>query len=99
MCTDVLNQPIARPLLPGQVTFGKYCRSHPCNVRDFKIWAGQTANMQAMSLVSWSGLKNDSTAETFDVTYQNRDGVVLPCEYICIEPLSAHSSNYNISIW
>lgn len=87
------------PSAIGQITFGKYCRSHPCNVREFKIYVGQSPDIRNMSLVHWGGLKNDASAETFDVCYKDKNGVVLPCEYICIEPISAHSSNYNVSIW
>lgn len=83
----------------GQITFGKYCRSHPCNVREFKIYAGQTPDMKTMSLVHWGGLKNDAIAETFELSYKNSEDIILPCEYVCIEPISAHSSNYNVSIW
>lgn len=47
----------------------------------------------------WGGLKNDAVPETFNVAYKDKNGIVLPCEYICIEPASAHSNNYNVSIW
>ena len=84
---------------PGTITFGKYLRSHPCNIRELKIYAGLSHNMKNMSLIYWGGLKNDSVAETFEVVCRNREGIVMPAEYICIEPISAHSSNYNVSIW
>lgn len=83
----------------GSITFGKFSRAHPCNVREFKVYAGLSPDMKTMSLVHWGGLKNDSTAEEVEVAWRNAEGVVIPVEYVCVEPLSAHSSNYNISIW
>lgn len=68
-------------------------------MREFKIYAGDSADIRKMSLIYWGGLKNDAVPETFTVAHRNKDGVVLPCQYVCIEPMSAHSSNYNISIW
>ncbi|KAK9899070.1 hypothetical protein P389DRAFT_209091 [Cystobasidium minutum MCA 4210] len=90
---------LSRPAVLRRITFGKYTRSHPCNVKEFKIYAGMSPDMKAMSLVYWGGLKNDPVAETFEVAFANKEGVIRPTEYIGIEPLSAHSSNYNISIW
>lgn len=83
----------------GSITFGKYIRSHPCNVKECKIYSGMSPDIKSMSLIHWGGLKNDPTPETFEVAFSNAEGILRPTEYICIEPLSAHSSNYNISIW
>jgi hypothetical protein len=104
------------------ITFGKFHKPHPCNLREFKIYGGQSPNPAQMSLLYHGGLKNDSIPETFDLRIVNSEGIVrskhssprpltrfmflippvsqlFPVRYIRLEPLLAHSYNYNLSIW
>jgi hypothetical protein len=58
------------------ITFGKFHKAHPCNLREFKIYGGLSPNLSQMSLLYQGGLKNDSIPETFDLKVVNSGGVV-----------------------
>ena len=60
--------------------------AHPCNMKQFKLYAGLDENN--MSEVLHSGLKNDIVPETFSVKHTNRAGVCFPTLYVKIVPLS-----------
>ncbi|KAJ7072021.1 hypothetical protein C8F01DRAFT_1205709 [Mycena amicta] len=46
-----------------------------------------------------SQLKNDPQAETFDLRYVNSEGILTPCKYIKVVPLSSHGNSFHVSIW
>ncbi|KAJ3515933.1 hypothetical protein NMY22_g14321 [Coprinellus aureogranulatus] len=71
--------------------------SHPCNVKEFKVYVGLTPDN--MTQVLHSGLKNNTEPETFNITHVNSAGVPVPTRYVKVEPLSAHGQSYHVSIW
>ncbi|CAL1706336.1 unnamed protein product [Somion occarium] len=79
------------------VTFGKFHRAHPCNMKEFKLLVGLTESN--MTEVLHAGLKNDSVPETFLIRYTNSDAVPFPTRYLKIVPLSAHGQSFHTSIW
>ncbi|KAI0675370.1 Muskelin N-terminus-domain-containing protein [Trametes maxima] len=79
------------------ITFGKFHKTHPCNMKDFKVLVG--ANEDNMTEVLRAGLKNDTTPETFSIRSTNRVGLPFPTRYVEIVPLSVHGQNFNTSIW
>ncbi|KAF9467401.1 Muskelin N-terminus-domain-containing protein [Collybia nuda] len=79
------------------ITFGKFHKPHPCNMKEFKIYVGVTDDH--MSEVLHSGLKNDPIPETFPLKHVNKAGVSFPTRYIKIVPLSAHGQSFHTSIW
>lgn len=88
-----------------RLAFGKFFKPHPCNVKEFRVYGGLTP--KTMTLLLHGGLKNDTNTETFELRTRNSSGVVclgpwgsltrqpFPCQYIKIEPMVAHSQNYN----
>ncbi|KAF8658335.1 hypothetical protein AX16_002101 [Volvariella volvacea WC 439] len=75
----------------------QYWKSHPCNMKEFKIFVGNSSGH--MMEVLHAGLKNDSIPETFPIKYINSVGVCFPTRYVKIVPLSAHGHNFHTSIW
>ncbi|KAL0278114.1 UNVERIFIED_CONTAM: hypothetical protein PYX00_000022 [Menopon gallinae] len=84
------------PSIVEKITFGKYEKTHVCNLKKFKIFGGMTdkCNMELLE----SGLKNDSTPETFSLKV-TIDGHCVPCRYIKIMPLQCWGPSFNFSIW
>ncbi|KAJ7594503.1 Muskelin N-terminus-domain-containing protein [Mycena floridula] len=79
------------------ITFGKFHKAHPCNMRDFKVYVGMSKHN--MTEVLHSGLKNDSISETFALRHVNEQGVPFPSRFVKIVPLSPHGQSYHISVW
>uniref|UniRef100_A0A8H7Y6Q3 Muskelin N-terminal domain-containing protein n=1 Tax=Psilocybe cubensis TaxID=181762 RepID=A0A8H7Y6Q3_PSICU len=79
------------------ITFGKYCKPHPCNMKEFKVFVGLSEDH--MAEVLHAGLKNDSTPETFSLKHVNSSGVPFPTQFVKIVPILAHGQNFHISIW
>eukprot|EP00128_Syssomonas_multiformis_P002301 Colp12_sorted_trinity150504_noHs@9762 len=78
------------------IKFGKYQKSHVCNMKEFKVYGGLTPN-NMMELLH-TGLRNDTAPETFDLKIES-NGIVFPIRYIKIVPLLAYGPNFNYSIW
>uniref|UniRef100_A0A0W0F3Q7 Muskelin N-terminal domain-containing protein n=1 Tax=Moniliophthora roreri TaxID=221103 RepID=A0A0W0F3Q7_MONRR len=79
------------------ITFGKYHKSHPCNMKDFKIYVGMTRDQ--MVEVLHASLKNDTIPEAFSLKHEDNSGLLFPTRFIKIVPLSAHGTSFNSSIW
>ncbi|CAK5281255.1 unnamed protein product [Mycena citricolor] len=79
------------------ITFGKYSNVHPCNMKDFKVFAGPAED--ALSEVLHAQLKNDTQAETLSVKHTNAQGITIPFRFVKIMPLSSHGSSFHISVW
>ncbi|KAJ2162293.1 hypothetical protein GGF46_000784 [Coemansia sp. RSA 552] len=69
---------------------------HVCNLKEFKVFGGM--NEDNMVELLYSGLRNDSEAETISVR-QQLHGHYIPCQYIKIQPLLAYDQKFNFSIW
>ncbi|KAF4519079.1 hypothetical protein B566_EDAN001671 [Ephemera danica] len=82
--------------ITDSITFGKYEKTHVCNLKKFKVFGGlQESNM--VELLE-GGLKNDSTPETFNLKHEV-EGYRLPCRYIKIVPLQSWGPSFNFSVW
>ncbi|KAF9073645.1 Muskelin N-terminus-domain-containing protein [Rhodocollybia butyracea] len=79
------------------ITFGKFHNTHPCNMKEFKVYIGLTS--ENMTEILHSSLKNNSSRETFSLRHQNSSGLYFPTRFIKIEPLSGYGERFNISIW
>lgn len=79
------------------LTFGKFSKPHPCNMKDFKVYVGITEDN--LVEVLHGGLKNDTTSEAFPIRHINNAQVCFPTRYVKIVPLSAHGQNFHTSIW
>lgn len=95
------------------ITFGKTTKQHPCNTKNFRVYGG--LNPDDMVLIQQGVLKNDAQPETLLLNIDVSDhlvrmhalardqwltcGQLLPCRYIKVEPLTAHGSFFNLSIW
>ncbi|KAI0373966.1 hypothetical protein BV20DRAFT_936559 [Pilatotrama ljubarskyi] len=79
------------------ITFGKFYKVHPCNMKEFIVLVGM--NEDNMTEVLRASLKNDATAETFSIRSRNRAGMPFPTRYVEIVPISVHGQNFNTSIW
>ncbi|KAF8971232.1 Muskelin N-terminus-domain-containing protein [Flammula alnicola] len=79
------------------ITFGKFSKPHPCNMKELKVFVGMSEDH--MTEVLHAGLKNDTIPETFPLKYVNNSGVDFPTQYVKIVPIIAHGQNFHISIW
>jgi hypothetical protein len=50
------------------ITFGKYHKVHVCNLKEFKVFGGQSPN--CMFELLHAGLKNDTESETFTLKHK-----------------------------
>ncbi|PFH53700.1 hypothetical protein AMATHDRAFT_934 [Amanita thiersii Skay4041] len=79
------------------ITFGKFMKAHPCNLKDYRVFVGTTEDH--MTEVLHSQLRNDHIPETRPVKHMNHTGIYFPTRFVKIVPLSAHQSNYHTSVW
>ncbi|KAG1767395.1 Muskelin N-terminus-domain-containing protein [Suillus occidentalis] len=79
------------------ITFGKFNRKHPCNMREFRVYVG--LNPHHMMQALHTQLKDDTIYETFPLKHVNSEGICFPIRYIKIVPISAHGMSFHISIW
>lgn len=86
------------PSIVKTITFGKYEKTHVCNIKKFKVYGGlEPENM--MELLE-NGLKNDSVPETFDLKHiLGNEENYFPVRYIKIVPLQSWGPSFNFSIW
>ncbi|KAJ3119706.1 Muskelin 1, intracellular mediator containing kelch motif [Nowakowskiella sp. JEL0407] len=86
--------------IANTITFGKFHKQHPCNLKEFKVYGG--LDPQNMVELLHAGLRNDAEPETFalkHITGVNRKSEMFPCLYIKVCPLLAWESNFPFSIW
>ncbi|XP_033744964.1 muskelin-like isoform X1 [Pecten maximus] len=87
---------LERPSVVKSITFGKYEKTHVCNLKKFKVFGGLTDD-HVVELLE-SGLKNDHLSEQFVLKCEIEDHY-FPCRYIKIVPIQAWGPNFNFSIW
>ena len=81
-----LTVKLDRPAVVTNITFGKFEKTHVCNLKRFQVFAGVEENN--LIEVLDSGLKNDSTSENFSLQHQlNRQ--FYPVRYVKIVPLQS----------
>ncbi|XP_059476925.1 muskelin [Neocloeon triangulifer] len=78
------------------ITFGKYEKTHVCNLKKFKVYGGMSENNMVELLEG--GLLNDSVPEMFALTHK-KEGFEMPCRYLKIVPLLSWGPSFNFSIW
>ncbi|XP_067928019.1 muskelin-like isoform X2 [Watersipora subatra] len=80
----------------ASIKFGKFEKTHVCNLKRFKVYAGLTEDNLIEILES--GLQNDHVPETFEVK-NKADSCYLPVNYVKIVPLQSWGTSFNFSIW
>uniref|UniRef100_A0A8D8HNA7 Muskelin n=2 Tax=Culex pipiens TaxID=7175 RepID=A0A8D8HNA7_CULPI len=88
---------LERPAIVTKIKFGKYEKTHVCNLRKFKILGG--LEEERMVLLFEGGLKNDSVPETFPLKHRTNSGELLPIKFIQIVPLLSWGPSFNFCIW
>ncbi|XP_053684609.1 muskelin isoform X1 [Sabethes cyaneus] len=88
---------LERPAIVTKIKFGKYEKTHVCNLRKFKILGG--LEEERMVLLFEGGLKNDSVPETFNLKHRTSSGELLPIKFIKIVPLLSWGPSFNFCIW
>uniref|UniRef100_A0A3P8UPD0 Muskelin 1, intracellular mediator containing kelch motifs n=1 Tax=Cynoglossus semilaevis TaxID=244447 RepID=A0A3P8UPD0_CYNSE len=85
-----------RPAIVQSITFGKYEKTHVCNLKKFKVFGGMGEDN--MTELLSSGLKNDYNKETFTLKHKI-DEQMFPCRFVKIVPLMSWGPSFNFSIW
>lgn len=85
-----------KPSIVQTITFGKYEKTHVCNLKKFKIFGGISESHMLQLLES--GLKNDHIPESFPIKHEI-DGNHFPCKYLKIVPIQSWGPSFNFSIW
>uniref|UniRef100_A0A8C7HPE6 Muskelin 1, intracellular mediator containing kelch motifs n=1 Tax=Oncorhynchus kisutch TaxID=8019 RepID=A0A8C7HPE6_ONCKI len=75
---------LERPSIVQSITFGKYEKTHVCNLKKFKVFGGMSE--ENMTELLSSGLKNDYNKETFTLKHKI-DEQMFPCRFVKIVPL------------
>ncbi|KAH7339322.1 Muskelin N-terminus-domain-containing protein [Rhizoctonia solani] len=82
------------------IRFGKFMKTHPCNVSAFRVYGGPGTKESEMHELIRGKLRDDDIPQTFTLNYKTPGaGVPFACRYIKICPISPHGSSYNMSIW
>ncbi|KAI8359968.1 Muskelin N-terminus-domain-containing protein [Blakeslea trispora] len=85
-----------KPAVACKIIFGKFHRSHVCNLKEFKVYGGLSPD--DMKELLHKGLTDDNKPEIFPIRYTYND-VIFPIQYIKITPLATFGANFNYSIW
>uniref|UniRef100_A0A182NNJ1 F5/8 type C domain-containing protein n=1 Tax=Anopheles dirus TaxID=7168 RepID=A0A182NNJ1_9DIPT len=88
---------LERPAIVTRIKFGKYEKTHVCNLRKLKILGG--LEEERMVLLFEGGLQNDSVPETFNLKHRTNSGELLPIKYVQIVPLLSWGPSFNFCIW
>jgi len=99
---------LEKPSIVTKITFGKYEKTHSCNLKHFKVFGmivskdteddPDFANDNNTLLLIDSALKNDTVPETFRLKHVVNDNYV-PVKYVKITPLECWKPSFNFSIW
>lgn len=78
------------------IKFGKYEKTHVCNLKKFKVYGGLEEDHMLELLEA--GLKNDSKPETFFLRHKV-GGKPFACRYLKIVPIQSWGSSFNFTVW
>ncbi|ALC41608.1 muskelin, partial [Drosophila busckii] len=93
-----LTLKLKRPAIVKKIKFGKFEKSHVCNIKKFRVFGG--LEDEHMVLLLEGGLKNDNIPEVFNLRCMTEDGTEnLPILYLKIVPLLSWGPSFNFSIW
>lgn len=87
---------LERPAVVTSLSFGKYEKTHVCNLKRFQVFGGLEDD-SLLELLD-SGLKNDNVAETFVVRHQLNNHL-FPIRYLKVIPIQSWGPSFNFSIW
>ena len=87
---------LERPSIVTSITFGKFEKAHVCNLKHFKVFAGEDDDN--MIEVLDAGLKNDTVSEHFSLRH-TVNTQHFPVNYVKILPLKSHGPAFNYSVW
>ncbi|XP_037825080.1 muskelin isoform X1 [Lucilia sericata] len=90
-----LTLKLRRPAIVRKIKFGKFEKSHVCNIKKFRIYGG--LDEERMVLLLEGGLRNDHIPETFSLRSEITSN--LPIMYLKIVPLLSWGPTFNYSIW
>ncbi|XP_058125711.1 muskelin isoform X3 [Anopheles ziemanni] len=88
---------LERPAIVTRIKFGKYEKTHVCNLRKFRILGG--LEEERMVLLFEGGLRNDAVPETFNLKHRTNSGELLPIKFVQIVPLLSWGPSFNFCIW
>ncbi|XP_034135875.1 muskelin isoform X2 [Drosophila guanche] len=93
-----LTLKLRRPAIVKKIKFGKFEKSHVCNIKKFRVFGG--LEDEHMVLLLEGGLKNDNIPEVFNLRCMTEDGSEnLPVLFLKIVPLLSWGPSFNFSIW
>ncbi|XP_017485402.1 PREDICTED: muskelin isoform X1 [Rhagoletis zephyria] len=93
-----LTLKLKRPAIVKKIKFGKFEKSHVCNIKKFRIFGG--LDEERLVLLLEGGLKNDNVPEVFNLRCKTEDGSEqLPILFVKIVPLLSWGPTFNFSIW
>ncbi|XP_035224067.1 muskelin-like isoform X2 [Stegodyphus dumicola] len=84
------------PAVVQVISFGKYEKSHVCNMKKFKVYGGLSDD--SMIELLYSGLKNNNQTESFNLKHTAGENM-FACRYIKIVPIQSWGPSFNFSIW
>lgn len=87
---------LPKPAIVCKILFGKYEKSHPCNVQKLRVYGGLDAEHTHLFLEG--GLNNDDVPETLDLQCCT-SAQPLPTQYLKVVPLQSWGGGFNFSIW
>jgi len=87
---------LERPAIVTGISFGKFQKTHVCNLKKFKVFGG--LDDVTFVEVLESGLRNDNTPESFNVKHKLKNHH-FPSSYIKIQPLQSWGPSFNFSVW
>ncbi|CAG0889290.1 unnamed protein product [Darwinula stevensoni] len=87
---------LEKPAIVKSILFGKFEKTHVCNLKKFKVLGG-LSDEHMIELLE-KGLRNDSSPESFRLKHVI-SGHVFPCRFIKIVPLQSWGPSFNYSIW
>ncbi|KAK3101684.1 hypothetical protein FSP39_005447 [Pinctada imbricata] len=87
---------LERPAVVESISFGKYEKTHVCNLKKFKVLGGLSDGHMVELLEG--GLNNDHVMESFPLKNEI-DNNHFPCRYVKIVPMQAWGPCFNFSIW
>ncbi|KAF8793796.1 Muskelin like protein [Argiope bruennichi] len=84
------------PSVVQTISFGKYEKSHVCNMKKFKVYGGLSDD--SMIELLDGGLKNNNQSESFNLKH-TAGGNMFACRFIKIVPIQSWGPSFNFSIW
>jgi len=87
---------LEKPAIVTGINFGKFKKTHVCNLKKFKVFGGIDENSYIELLES--GLKNDNSEESF-VVKNLINNHHFACSYIKIQPIQSWGPSFNFSVW